>query len=332
MSTSERAPHSPDSLVKSETLLEFESGELHGQWLRLENMQGEKVEGSLYQPDTPNDEIVIFHPGLPGGGVKWFEEKHVPELLKAGYAVFVARHTGLEYTEQNQDLIHNEDRLAKGSLDTAPTSMADWVNEPKITLEAFSNKKINLVTHSFSGLSAANSLIELQKTYGERSDNPLRQLKSWVLLSGFTSNLRTRGHWDPANKSLTVGEYEKWLNQIKADGVYRIEDTNQAIQELRSAFANMKENLALIPSHIRPIAVHPEADKIISLNAGLDLQKNLGRGILIDDKTFREDRLPAGATAHDFPHLLPATLLRLIQMKPSDKKHRFTVSSPDPKK
>lgn len=317
------------------TLFEFKENNLDGKWLVLNDQSGSRVEGALYSPESikNNHELVAFFPGLPGDGVVWFEEKHLPQLLEQGYNVFSCRHKGLRYDKKNELYVHNSERVKLGNIDNKPTEVDDWLNEPRIIMENFANlpeiASIDLVTHSFSGLSAATSLIELQKKSQTGEKNPLHKIKKWLILSGFMSNLREQGFWDPNRQSLTLDLFKDFFKDIKEKNLYNLTDPEKSTEQLKAAFANMKSELKTIPENIGVTGVYPEADQTISINAGLDLQENLGRGVIIDDKTFRQERFTPETNAHDFPHLAPQTLIRLLEMRGSKYKHIFPVRRPD---
>lgn len=305
--------------ISAETTFEFKEGEFSGKWLEIRE-SGNAVEGKLYLPkDGGGNKIIIFHPGLPGDAVEWFEEKHVQPLLADGYTVFVARHAGLILDQKNERYIHSADRRAMNDRivgdDTKEVSVNDWLKEPELTLKYFAPdfKSIGLVTHSFSGLSGAISLSRLNEQYNkDLGPSPLAKVNKWLILSGFASDFRG-DYWDPNRKFFNAELMQNFFKDIRG-GVYQSGDPQKMLEQLKQASSEVKNKIRDLPKHIGVIGVYPEQDRILSIQSGLDLQNNLGRGLVIDDKTFRQERFSEQADAHDFPHLKPEVLTRLIEM------------------
>lgn len=320
--------------VEAREVFEFRENNLEGKWLILKNKENEELEGSLYKPskEKSNGEAVIFHPGIPGDGVTWFEKNHVGNLVNNGYEVFVARHRGLKYDQKGSDLVNNQERLKYGKLNDIDNP--DWLSEPEESIKYFSDrddiKSITLITHSFSGLSAAKSLIEIQDEFKNKNNNPLNKLNKWLSLSGMTLNIEEDGVLDhPPTGEVTLDLYKNLLSTHFSE-FYNISDTEIMVAKLEEAMSKMKSSLKDIPENISVIGVYPEKDSLITIKAGDDLQKNLGRGLIVDDRTFRKEKL-TNNEAHNFPHLLTETMLRLMKMKTSKHGHRVTVNNPDKK-
>lgn len=67
-------------------------------WLRFPKPQGlesPSVEAKAYLPKVPNERLIVYAPGSPGGDCKTFEAKHAKALVEAGYTLITLRHNGL---------------------------------------------------------------------------------------------------------------------------------------------------------------------------------------------------------------------------------------------
>ncbi len=218
--------------VTGEYTFEFKEGECEGRWLRILNEHGTLVEGAHFVPKgDANGEIVVFHPGLPGDGVSWFEERDTPELLRDGYEVFVARHQGLVPTETNKQYFHNEGRrMSDYDATTRPISVRTWLQEPQTSLTHFSQKQITLITHSFGALAGELSLVELQRLYGDTAENPLNNLQRWIVLGGVVHDLKEGGVTDQS-KGITLDTWRSFFEWLEQSGIYNMENAEQALAD-----------------------------------------------------------------------------------------------------
>ena len=315
------------SNLEGQYAFEFGEGQRKGKWLQISNETGIILEGAHFVPEKGNNgEVVVFHPGLPGDAVSWFEERDVPRLLQEGYEVFTARHRGLLSSEGNKIYFNNEKRRSLGTNETsAEVSVDDWLQEPKTALQYFSNKPVTLITHSFSALAGQSSLVQLQEQYGDSAENPLNGLKKWLILGGITHDLKEGGVTDKA-KDITLETWVKFFEWLHQSGIYKMEGAESAMHDFERALKTVNKEIGIIPKHIKLISVVAEGDKYVSLEAAHELQAHLGQGLVIDDKTFDKEQFPEGVDPHDFPHMNPETMLRLIQMRISQYPHTATVT------
>jgi hypothetical protein len=313
----------PANLVEKPVINEgecfdFQEWGLKGKWLVIEKGR-QKLEGAMYNSDNPNGELIIFVPGFPGLSVKWFEENDVATLLQAGYDVFVARHTGIKANAEFSDLTHNSRRLSQGNnLGTDLMEIKNWLSEPKFLMEYFADRPITMITHSFGSLAMANSLIDLQNN-NKAPDNPIRNLKKWVNLSGGTYSLETfqeerRGGWESLFDTLIP----RCCNPIPAA---------ENVRQLEDGFRKMETELPKLKLEhsFGVVSVNPTEDEYTTVESGLNVQEKLDFGITIEDRTIAKKDLPPGVNIHNYPHLVPDVLLRLVQMKTSSSKHHFVI-------
>lgn len=323
----------PSHESTSETLFEFKEKEAKGKWIVISENE-KNVEGKLYEceGENNNNELVVFLPGLPGDGVTWFENDHVPLLLEKGYSVFVGRHSGLVYKEQNADLINSGERIdiaESENTEDAEALWSDWMNEGDIILPHFSSKykKIDIVSHSFGSLPALNALSKLGKENSQESNEISKKIDRLIILSGLTYDLKKDGTLD-TERNFNISVIRDFLVDMKNRNVYNLGNIEENFQNCVDSYNELNSHITDVPDNISVIGIYPEEDRTLSIKAGLDLQNKLGRGVIIDDKTFRQE-LHGETDAHDFPHLLPENMLRFLQMNvPPQSKHKVMVSNP----
>lgn len=308
--------------IEAERQFEFEEFGLKGEWLKLSSEDGKSVEGALYKTENGNGEVVVFHPGLPGGGIVRFEEVFVGDLLKAGYDVFAARHNGLKSQEDNNQLLHNQQ---KANQDTGTSGDAfSWFNEPEVTMSYFAqeNQPVTLITHSFSGIMAANSFVEMASR-GDDS-NPARNVKKWIMPSASIWELREDGMLDP-DRGLDVNAMGRYCDYFATKYEIPGEDGSAALLEKIKAILNRinSEIGTSLPETVEVIGIYPTSDKLLSPKIGEAFIDKLPRGALIRDNYVpsRENEDP-----HDFEHSEATDLLRIMDMKTSMTKHVVEVN------
>lgn len=308
--------------IEAKKLFDFEEWGLKGEWLHLSSSDGNFVEGAYYQADNNNGEVVIFHPGLPGDTVARFEENFVGPLLQEGYNVFVARHNGLKKQENNEELFHNK-KKSEGE-DGIPGQPLDWFTEPEVSIKYFSqqNKKITLLTHSFSGITAANSFIKMTE------ENPAmdwaQKVNKWILASASIWDLGKDNFLDP-ERNLTkedMLEYCKhFASRYSMDTISGPEILLQKILEtLESIGLKIRDSL---PEDTEVIGIYPQNDKLVSPQIGINFLNKLKRGIILRDNHAPPDE---DIDLHDFNHAEADNLLRILKMKTSKFKHIFDIN------
>ncbi len=309
--------------VEAEKVFDFEEWGLKGEWLKISAQDGKSVEGAYYKSESENDngEVVIFHPGLPGDAVVKFEEDFVQKLIDQGYDVFVARHNGLKNQEDNEKFFHNKKRTdQEKNISGEPTT---WFNEPEVSTTYFAqkDKPINLITHSFSGVTAANSFVEMTKDGIDKS--PAQKVKKWILASGSVWELGDDGVLD-LGRNFSVEGMRKYCQYLSEKYVmsseYGAEELVDKIKEtLKKITAEIGDSL---PKKMEVIGVYPTADKLVSPETGISFVDKLPRGIIL-----RDNHIPAeNEDPHDFTHARAEDLIRIIEMKTSKQKHTFHIN------
>jgi len=311
-----------ESSVSAETLFDFEEWGLKGKWLRLSTQNGKIVEGAYYQADKSNNEVIIFHPGLPGDTVGRFEEEAVGVLLSQGYDVFVARHNGLKIQEGNENLFHNKSRIDVNNNILGES--VDWFSEPQVSISYFAQqeKPITLITHSFGGTTAASSFVEMAKNGIESS--PAQKVKKWILASAPIWAPQEDGILDPI-KSLSVedlknaSQYFAQMYAMPAEG-----GTDKFVEKTMAELRLIDSQIGIsMPENTEVIGVYPESDKLVSPQVGVSFFDKLPRGVLLQDKYDPKNDAEDG---HDFKRARVEDLLRIIKLQTSRTKHTVSIN------
>lgn len=304
--------------LNKEQSFEFEQNGLRGEWQVIEK-DGHSVEGVLFTSNNPNGELVLFIPGAPGDGVSWFEEKDMPLLLEKGYNVFSSRHGGVLPTEDNRPVFHNDQRFDQQTpLGDKEMTVNGWLKETEILLEHFSDQSVNIISHSLGGLSVSSSMVELQQKYGQTEKNPVNNVKRWVNLSGVNcSGQAFREKYQPL--------WQKYFDEVLAKKC-NIKDIKAEMASLEKAIEKTSNELGPTEAamQVSLVSVNPPEDELVGEDAGLNLQENVGRGLVIRDKTPTKSE---NNSIHDFAHLEPATLLRLLELETNDSMHIVTLGN-----
>jgi len=308
--------------TEAEKFFEFKEWGLSGEWLKISTLEGKTVEGAHYKAKNSNGEVIIFHPGLPGDAVGQFEENHVDQLLKEGYDVFVARHNGLKNQENCEKLFHNRNRVDQNKkISGEPLG---WFDEPEASISYFAqqDKPITLITHSFSGILAANSFIEMSKRGTDL--NPAKKVKKWIMPSASIWDLRENGVLDP-DRNFTMENMKKYCEYLtKVYSIPSEENLSQLLKKIKETLNLIDTQISSsIPESIEVIGVYPEHDKLVSPEIGINFINKLPRGIILRDNYMPTDK---NEDAHDFKHAQASDLVRVIKMKTSKSKHVFDIN------
>lgn len=300
---------------------EFEQGGQKAEWQVIEK-DGHQVEGVYFASDNPNGELVLFIPGAPGDGVSWFEEKDVPLLLEKGYNVFSSRHGGVLPTEDNRPVFHNDERFNQGSnLGDEEMTVTGWLKESEILLEHFSGQPISIVSHSFGGLSVGHSMVEMDQKYGQSDQNPNKNIKRWVNLSGV--------NYDADTFLKKYKDGWQWYFDELLSKKCNIKDIAAEMASLEAAVNKSASGLGRSESirGVSLVSVNPPEDELVGEEAGQQLKDSLGKGLVLRDKTITKT---GDNFIHDFLHLEPQTLLRLLEMRKTDRSHTATLGDGHP--
>jgi hypothetical protein len=304
----------------------FEEWGLRGKWMYL-LVDGKSVEGAYYSSGN-NKKIVIFHPGLPGDSVVLFEERFVGRLLSEGYDVFVARHNGLKsideikYLNNNNlvtnsiNLFHNKKRIDQKTPISGNPS--DWFYEPQVAIDYFARQysEITLVTHSFSGICAANSFIGLNKSSKSK-------IKKWILLSASIWKLGQDDLLDPA-RNLSFSGLRQYCDYFET--IYNLSPKSNAgllFEEIKQKLEIINKHITdSVPENMEVIGIYPENDSLVSPEIGINFIGKLKRGIVLRDGYLPQQ----GEEPHDFKHATAENLIRIIRMKTSNRFHVFGIN------
>lgn len=306
--------------VEAEKLFEFEEWDLKGEWLRISTQDGKIVEGAYYQSENGGNEVVIFHPGLPGDGVKRFEENFVGGLLAQGYDVFVARHNGLKNQEDNQDLFHNKHRVDLN--ENVQGDALTWFDEPRVAISYFAHqhKPITMITQSFSGITAANSFIEMSN---DSDSNLAQNVKKWILASASIWGLGKDGMLDP-ERNFSTEDLLKYCQFFAKKYEMPAEGPEKLLEKIRATLGSIDSQIGdSVPGSTEVVGVYPVNDKLVSPQIGINFIGKLPRGIMLRDNHIPVDE---NEDPHDFKHAGVGDLIRIIKMKTSKSKHVFDIN------
>ncbi len=274
------------------------------------------VEGALYRSpcaSLSSNGMVIVTPGLPGDGVIRMEEHHLFSLLAEGYGVYIIRHSGLVVNESTRQMVHNERRM-QGQLVIGKenATLEDWLAEPRLAMEHFSDQPLYLVSHSFGSLAQAVSLIELTKKYSS-SENPVRQLQKWISLAGVTYNI------DDYKKHY-ASSWGRFFREVMPLYYSTGRSGDDNLRGLESAFSLLSDGLSVVPFSETSgiVSVHPKGDQYVGIDAGVNLQRQIGRVLLVHDNTAPTEVDRNLVDAHDFSHLQSAVLLDFLRLDSSE--------------
>lgn len=312
-----------DESVNRIEMFSFAENGRKGKWLKLE--KGESVvEGALYEPIESNGKMIIFVPGMPGDSVSWFENNDLSEVLRDGYKVFVIRHSGILVSEDNNGLVNNATRHnLPGHIGKEKAEVSDWLGEPAIVLESFSNEDVTLISHSLGGLAVGNSIIDLSNY------NQLDNLSRWINLAGVTYTLqdfeeKTKKSWE-------------WYVDNKLAAKCSFNDNSKIVDDIGAAVKRLNDELpkALLPETFRMVSINPERDEYVPPESGINLQRKMSTGLAVLDKTvsddYRSELELRGEMVHDLPHLLPQTLMRLLKLEINKNPHTVVFANPETK-
>lgn len=308
-----------ERVATAERLFEFKEWGLQGEWLRLSLDDGASVEGAYYKVEDGKNEVVIFHPGLPGDTVGRFEEEAVEALMSQGYDVFVARHNGLKKQEENKDFFHNTTR---SEMDTGVSGNAmEWFSEPRVSISFFAQQKksITLLTHSFSGTAAANSFVELgQSDVGKEAAS---MVKKWIVASGTVWEVEGGEVLDP-NRDFDVDSLKNVCKELsdnyeiseEGGNAKFIEKTLKTLHTIDSSIGSS------MPENTEVIGIYPESDAIVSPEVGTNFFSKLPRGVLYRDQYSGDEE------GHSYKRATVKDLLKVIKIKTSKSKHVFDIN------
>jgi len=305
-------------LTKKE-LFSFDENGRKGSWLSIEK-QGHTVEGALYAPEKPNGETIIFVPGMPGDSVVWFEKNDLDTLLEKGYKVFTIRHNGVKTSSDSSGIVNNSTRNDFSShIGNENLEIDDWLHEPELALECFSDEDATVISHSFGGLAVGASLVNLA------SEGKGQNISKWINLAGVT--------YSP--EQFKEGDWSYFINNYLGSSC-NFENGDKIVEDIKVAIEKLNDELpaAQLPDKLRIVSVNTKNDEYVPVDGGVNLQEKTGMGLAVHDETMPEGFMDKadnqGKMIHDMPNLLPETLIRLVEMTVSKAPHEVTFKRSEP--
>lgn len=281
-------------------------------WVRLKNA-GKTVEGKLFLPEKTAREVIIFNPGFAGDAVKWFEDKHVEKMVKAGYAVLVLRHNGISTGHEKSDAYINcPERSGMAELGEytggkAETSFSEWAREPETAISALkgSFQKIHLIGHSFGGMSSA---LALTRARGEAQG----KIESWIGLSPATGDFPKGKEGSTAKTAIVGGIRHFNASVIPGLGEESAEEWVKLARELHA-------NAGQINPDTRMLVYAPLGDEYVGLSGVNKFLQKAGskeaKGFVYAEKRTSPQTRERWREKHDFRDLKPEELIQFIQGK-----------------
>ncbi|QQG35372.1 MAG: hypothetical protein HYS17_07390 [Micavibrio aeruginosavorus] len=267
------------------------------------------VEGQIFEPEQPTDQVVLFCPGYPGLGALHFEQRHVATLTQEGYAVVVLRHCGTRLDSPPAPaMVNNGARLRHGRehgqtyIGGAPSTVGYWLNEPLIAMKTLANvyEHIHVFGNSFGALSSLWSMT----TEGV----PLDKVRCLILVAGAQGVITD----DPQTDIMRIWKTEYMTAPRITDKVAFL-SVEEDIKTLREVYEQLPERTKNLPSHIQMSYIVVAQDEILSPGDAERFRAAIGgRGqVIIDDldKPYYDYNL----MAHDMPDYPTEHFLALLR-------------------
>lgn len=277
-------------------------------WQTFES-DGQTVEVQFYAPEAPSGRLLLFCPGFPGRGGTMFEQRHAAALADAGYTVGVIKNAGTRIDGPDAPfMINNASRLMKARkggethLGGGPSTVAKWLNEPFIVLDALRNAfaRIDVIGNSFGAVSALWSLVQ--------PGAPLDKVHTLLMLAGAqgVDNNPATGImriWNPIFLA-TPAIWEK----ITLDDPMSISNT------MKAAYREIAEKAGKLPQSLNMVSLAVKHDEILKVADAQAFHDSVmqGRGRVVIDDIDRA--YPAyGIMAHDTPDYPTEKLMEHFQ-------------------
>ena len=315
------------------------------------------IEGKLYTPPDLSSkkqmdrELVIFQPGLPGGGALLFEERHVQDLVKRGYAVLVLRNKGLDTSSEkgnaytgckdrtdignkiNLSAIGNPDRTQHVFYDDSVRGV-----EGALRLLAPGFGKIHLIGHSYGGLAVAISLgaLGLSARKDRKGREALRKVESVVFAAPLLARPISKedeiwwGEELAANQrsttSTTLGELHEWMF---VNGIYVYQDglgversAESSVQQLVELSVKLHGGRFPFPDTVkRVLFINPSDDEYIKASGVNKFIRYIPRNVdvrgIVYSEGLAKEKPPEnrGIEAHDMWNTKPEELAEFFKGK-----------------
>lgn len=151
--------------------------------------------GKLFVPDNYYSELVCLYAGLPGENTVTLESRYANSLMSDGKVVWVSRHNGVKFSEDNNKYFINADEIIEDASYMEKENVAnklsgdilkDFSEEPQADLSVFLKQdKINAITligHSFGATSIINSVLNLEQEGLEEEE--MKKIKKTIFING----------------------------------------------------------------------------------------------------------------------------------------------------
>jgi len=213
--------------------------------------------GKIFKTNEGNSKkLVVYVGGFPGGsGTNDFEQRIVPNLLKKGQDVFVARHPGTVLKSDKSDVIVGSDQKIQQGLQNGEDHLGgkDKYSMEDISLEAYSALKnfgdryeqVAIVGHSFGSLGMMYSALKIEKENKELS----KKIKSLTSISGFIASLKgEKGIIDEHSiiepEGVTIGFFGTEIKSAVENGRYRLGNPEEELENVKkvSSYIYDKDN------------------------------------------------------------------------------------------
>jgi hypothetical protein len=292
------------------------------------------------------NEMLVYTPGGGGDGTLNFELNYLEYILEQGYDVVTIRHCGLNPFKDEGRRLLNLSREEIGSSiadnnDPGNLNYIDWSREPEAVLEYLEDNYtqggvVKLIGHSFAGMSNRISMVKHKQNHPDSKIN----ISNVVELS-------------PANYSYGLEEggndYKGWKgffdSQTSLQKAYN--RVNPPAEQLRQVVevARSDKQARLLLRELYPdtnfAVVVPSGDTYVSQNVGEVLQADISEGVVvvrheyadritdfrntqiaesINERTNRFVANGGNGETHDNLQLSPQELMRLLTIKPKQKR------------
>lgn len=277
-------------------------------WKKFQK-DGQTVEVQFFAPESLSHKFVLMCSGFPGMGATRFEQRHAAALAENGITVGVIKHAGTRLDAPDAAfMVNNAARLMearqKGEthLGGGPSTMAAWLKEPQIVLDALRNAfaRIDIIGNSFGAVAALWSLTQ--------EDAPLDKIQSLLLYAG-AQGVDT----DPIQGIMRVWNPMFLAAPAIAERI-EIDAPMTASMTMKDAYAHIAAKSGDLPAHINLKYLVVTGDEILKVSDSEDFRDTVmkGRGEIVLNTTCRA--YPAhGLLAHDTPDYPTEKLMELLQ-------------------
>jgi len=299
-------------------------GKVH--WVELTE-NGDSVEAKLYNPETPNNEVIILMPGIPGDFTSFFESKHIPRILEEGYTICSIRRNGVVFNEKNNCLINSDQRLLLaqqsqqehlGRKDSY--SISDWIKEIEIVARRLLPKyqKVYFLGHSLGGFEIYQAVCNLQQ---QLSQSEFEKIAGILTLSGSIGKIKEGDVIDPIT-GMSADYFQKYLEYLEKENIVRL-NSMETIKQYEKINNGLYNRIDRLPPSVNATFVAALGDEFISVSSALDLREKLRFGRVLMD--YRQKRKDEGQV-HDYPRLRPEDVMRWLTHKGYPPKARESLN------